>query len=400
MRELQIYVDPHTYFKVGVRDIWKEVTVTHQTKKEADKWLAAPCYDYWPQQLNFAVWCATAGCGVSITDPAVKTFPPIVQGLLHFHVYFTTRRILYELGCPLPGDSAFTQMSNPYRKPAFGAHCVEFGLSRAPDFRWRGGSNGGLGNIFIPGGRGGTYQKTQEKWPLQPAAVIFFDKLAFLRNDDHGGTQYSWFCPKKGEGLTEAGMGRLGRSIEAFVYCVLGAQAKARSTIVGTSSSAVNARQMFPRLLEEAITVSDIPTAMRNYQQALADVNARLDFAVAPGLLLLPSQLVLNMGSVVRYNNEIQIASPEMGFGVQPRINEATHHAHSPGSGGHKSTPLAPPHQTSSGATKTSTQVGHRPRGSGGHSAHRHGDSSLSAHEKNLAALTVATAAAAWWMFR
>ena len=83
--------------------------------------------NYWPQQLNFAVWCATTGCSISSrllfedenfsripkTDGELR-LPKQVRSFLWFHVYFTVRRILHELGIiqnsvALPGDDAFDQ---------------------------------------------------------------------------------------------------------------------------------------------------------------------------------------------------------------------------------------------------------------------------------------------------
>ena len=251
-----------------------------------------------------------------------KTFPPIVQGLLRFHVYFTVRRILFELGCPLPGDKAFQKTNNPLRKSAFESLCIEFGLPRAPDFRWKGGRNHGLGDVFITYPSEGPknlhvirgYDTEANTWP--DSLNLFSDEggkknqgnlLAFIRNDAHGGAQYSWFSPKKGEGLTEAGMGRLNRSIEALVYCVLGSQVKTRSTIVGASGSAVETRQMFRQLLEETIVVNDISTGIQNYQRALSDARAQLNLAVAPGLWLLPSRLVINS----EQRSRVQQRAPE-----------------------------------------------------------------------------------------
>ena len=57
---------------------------------------------YWPQQLNFAVWCAATGCGISREifdkDHSTLGFPAQVYSFYQFHVYFTVRRILYQLG--------------------------------------------------------------------------------------------------------------------------------------------------------------------------------------------------------------------------------------------------------------------------------------------------------------
>ena len=61
------------------------------------------------------------------------------------------------------------------------------------------------------------------------------------------------FVPRKGHGLTRRGMGRINRSLEAFVYCVLGAQVNIRSGIVGNSGGAVEAQQEMLKLFESAV---------------------------------------------------------------------------------------------------------------------------------------------------
>ena len=52
-------------------------------------------------QINFAVWCATAGCGVSAQDHLAAP-DPLMQSLYYFHVYYQMRRILDELQAPCP----------------------------------------------------------------------------------------------------------------------------------------------------------------------------------------------------------------------------------------------------------------------------------------------------------
>ena len=100
----------------GVRskecNVFKKTVMSIWSSKQAYAWLNAPNYKYWPQQLNFAVWCATCGCGVSLEE--LNKWPKIIQGFLKFHVYFTTRRVLYELGVPLPDETAFEKTNNTY----------------------------------------------------------------------------------------------------------------------------------------------------------------------------------------------------------------------------------------------------------------------------------------------
>ena len=72
---------------------------------------------FWPQQLNFALWCATTGCGVSremLFSNSTLQLSEQIRTFYQFHVYYTTRKILYEMGGiqsknALPDDPAFNQ---------------------------------------------------------------------------------------------------------------------------------------------------------------------------------------------------------------------------------------------------------------------------------------------------
>ena len=100
--------------------------------------------------------------------------------------------------------------------------------------------------------------------------------FSFIRNDDHGGNQYLWFMPRRGKGLTRAGMGRLNRIVEAFVYCVLGAQVNVRSSIVGVGGSAVEAQQEVLILFESMVIDQDISKSVQRSQLAVQEAKLRL----------------------------------------------------------------------------------------------------------------------------
>ena len=50
----------------------------------------------------------------------------------------------------------------------------------------------------------------------------------------------------------------------------------------------------------------------------------RLDFAVARGVLLLPSRMIINTESVVGYNNNLRRATDDMKLGVNNQVNLGT----------------------------------------------------------------------------
>ena len=127
--------------------------ITHRSSHESRRWLAGPNFEYWPQTLNFVFYCATTGCGVSrrilfedkmrdgkndLTDSELK-IPPQVRSFFWFHVYFTVRRILFELGgpqnsLPLPGDTAFSQTENKYDIPSFNVSVLNLVSPQTPIF--------------------------------------------------------------------------------------------------------------------------------------------------------------------------------------------------------------------------------------------------------------------------
>jgi len=129
---------------------------------------------YWPQQLNFAVWCATTGCGISIrsliddgmTDSELK-LPPQVRSFLWFHVYFTVRRIFFEMGgiqgpVPLPDDPVFDMIKSAYDISSYKRICNEFKIGSNSDFKE--GSNNSLGDVYVWASGVGPV-KTDYKYP-------------------------------------------------------------------------------------------------------------------------------------------------------------------------------------------------------------------------------------------
>jgi len=68
--------------------------------------------------------------------------------------------------------------------------------------------------------------------------------------------------------LTKAGLARINESIEAFVYCILGAQVNAHSSIIGDGGSAKEVQTEFLTLMEEAITQTDIAKSVQRYVSA------------------------------------------------------------------------------------------------------------------------------------
>ena len=137
-RENRIYAAPDEFFVTKFRDIFQNSRLTHRSSAEAKTWLRGPNMRYWPQQLNFSVFCATQGCGISREIFAEGlSLSPQIRAFYQFHVYFTIRRVLYELG----GIQSMNAL------PGYKRICAEFGIDPSSDFRFTVGKNQGLGRV-------------------------------------------------------------------------------------------------------------------------------------------------------------------------------------------------------------------------------------------------------------
>ena len=335
--QLNIYVTPDQYFTTKFREIFQKTKLTHHSGKESKTWLASPNMKYWPHQLNFAVWCATTGCGISreiFEDSSAIPLPPNVRAFYKFHIYFTVRRILFQMGgiqsiSALPGDPTFNQFNNKYDVASYKRICAEFGVDPSRDFRYTAGTNHGLGSVYIwvsNVGPSKTYTSYpgHDKFSDEGGTASKGTLIQYIEPDDVANRQSDFFCPNVAEGLTQAGLSRINQSIEAFVYCVLGSQVNVRSSILGSGGRAKEAQSEFLVLVEDSIRQPDLAKSVQRYQLAVDEAKVRLNLAVCPGAWLMPARMVINMGTVIGYNNQLKQAIPGMKLGVNDEVNKST----------------------------------------------------------------------------
>ena len=171
---------------------------------------------------------------------------------------------MYQLGgiqkiSALPGDPTFNQFNNHYDVPSYERICNEFGIDPSSDFRFKHGKNNGLGYVYVYA-QGAT--KTEFEYPGfnkfsdGGGKAIKGDLIYYIEPDVS--TQYDWFAPKTAAGLTKAGLSRINQSIEAYVYCILGAQVNVRSSILGEGGRAKEVQTEFLALMEDAIIKPDL----------------------------------------------------------------------------------------------------------------------------------------------
>ena len=183
------------FYTPKFRQIFKDVQIQFTTAKYGRKWLGGPHMSLWPQQLNFDLWCATTGCGISrdilFSSKSSLDLSPQLRSFYLFHVYFTVRRILYEMGgiqsiSALPDDPTFNQKDNHYDIASYKRICAEFGVDPSSDFRFKRGANHGLGKVFICVSRAG---------PVSTGMNYPSDKAKFSDEGCNAAKQFQYFVP-------------------------------------------------------------------------------------------------------------------------------------------------------------------------------------------------------------
>ena len=120
-------------------------------------------------------------------------------------------------------------------------------------------------------------------------------------------------------------MARINQSIEAFVYCILGAQVNVSSSILGSGGRAKEAQgRVLWCLLKTRSGSQTWQKSVQRYQLAVDEAKVRLNLAVAPNAWLMPARMIINTQSTVGYNNKLKQAVPGMKLGVNNAVNPDT----------------------------------------------------------------------------
>jgi hypothetical protein len=291
-------------------------TFTHYA--QVQDYLKTASIDSFKNQLKFALFYATSGCGVSWNNH-INHKDAFVRSIFRFHVYFTMRKILHQLKIPLPGNTYFKSENNPYDKQVYeilkhDVEALEFNYFKTGEIK-----------IMMPGVMtmsGAHFLTTPHNFPFRADGMNYADmrhrlpieRLTFIHSDD-----WTHYIPMDGEGFTRVGIVRLNDTIRTYIYCILGSQAQTRSPIVGRGGTSLDAQKQFRVLLEDSINQSEslsLPEMINRYEDAITHTHKRLDYAIGPSLYMIPSDLILKMGKVEGYNNNIKIATTTMKFGV------------------------------------------------------------------------------------
>ena len=156
-------------------------------------------------QQNFAVFCASSSCGVSVEHLNAKK--PMIRSIYRFHVYYHIRRILKILEIPLPYENGFNQYNNLHNHEMFINVCGEYGVSND-----------------LMKSRNQKYFSTWQSraWEMGKSGISYINENSFSR----------WII-EKSEGLTMLGLQKLSESVRDYTYLILTSQTSTRGPIVG-----------------------------------------------------------------------------------------------------------------------------------------------------------------------
>jgi hypothetical protein len=134
-------------------------------------------------------------------------------------------------------------------------------------------------------------------------------------------SNYKTLIPKTSRGLTKVGQKLFQQSIEAFVYSVLGAQAKTRWSITGQGAKSLQTQEVFRKVVKDTIVQDDVTVTISNMRTAIANTHVVLNFAIMPGLILIPSDLRILTKPIPGFSNVRTVAKNGMTFGKNEKVN-------------------------------------------------------------------------------
>ena len=134
-------------------------------------------------------------------------------------------------------------------------------------------------------------------------------------------TDWMSFVKENSDGLTKTGQKLLQMAIESYVYSVLGSQARTRWPIVGQGAKSLQTQDIFHVLVKDSIVQDDPVKNISNMRSAIENTNVLLNLVICPGIILIPSSMIILKKRVAGYNNYLTLATKDMKFGVNEDVN-------------------------------------------------------------------------------
>ena len=148
---------------------------------------------------------------------------------------------------------------------------------------------------------------------------IEYEEVSKTVNDSD--TDWMQFIKDNSDGLTKTGQVLFQSAIESYVYAVLGSQGQTRWAIVEQSATSLQTQKIFHQLAKDTITQDNPTKSISDMRAVIKDTNVFLNKAITPGIILIPSNMIILKDKVEGYNNVLTVAASAMKFGVNTNVN-------------------------------------------------------------------------------
>ncbi len=253
-----------------------------------------------------AAYVATYVCGISTKHFEWNDHTPnIITSMARYHLFYHMSRFLKypsKLDRYMSHIIPFVRKHTPYVniwKDAF----YKTDMTLNEWYEWAKNRDPKVRNYSYDKERGG----------------VVYQKLDGTRNGR--ANDYKRFIAFETSGLTKIGQKLFQQSIQSYVYAVLGAQAKTRWAIVGAGAKSLQTQDVFNTIVKETIAESDVTIMISNMREAIKDTNVVLNMAISPGMILVPSNLIIQKEKIPGYNNVLTLATDKMKFGKNTGVN-------------------------------------------------------------------------------
>ena len=218
---------------------------------------------------------------------------PMIRSVYRFHVYYHVRRILKRLQVPLPHETGFNAVDNPYTESEFLKICEDYRVPNDPM----------------------KYRDEKFYWTYQ--------RGVYWPDDYLGPDSMTRWIIEKSVGFTDVGLLRISESVRVYAFLILSSQASARSSIVGNAASSLTAHSAFLNNFENIVNHSvNIQDDIKHYQETLSYASSKVDCSVVENLFMLPSNMQLRIRSgTVGYNNKILVSDKKFNLGKNDEVN-------------------------------------------------------------------------------
>ena len=300
VNKFKVYVTDDDYFVANLPSL--DITNTSSLYYEKNSYLTA----------IIAAYVSTYVCGISTKHLEYdKETPGIITSMVRYHLYYQMSRFLTY---PKKLERYLSLVPNSVKKhkPTHVGWVDAYDQGREEINTW-----------LLEKQKEGELRKIR-KWRYSKNSHGYVTGIKYQKVGGHfpnSVDDYKMFIATTTNGLTKIGQKLFQQSIESCVYSILGAQAKTRWSIVGEGAKSLQTQDVFHKIVKESLVESDVTITISNMRTAIETTNVVLNMAISPGMILVPSDLIIQKKKIPGYNNIFKLATDKMKFGNNADVN-------------------------------------------------------------------------------